>query len=83
MANILDRMAGSPWQFIPSTPAQFFVVQLARHLDDLNHMPEYRLLSERYPQHLLLQVFQRTLKRGERDKGLRFLRELPCGICPG
>lgn len=66
--NILDRLASSAAQFLPSNPLQFLALRMAARLQDLPNLSRYLVLFEHFPKELLLQAYheaQRASSLGE------------------
>ncbi len=75
MSNILDRVANSLGRFSPSKPTEYLALQIARRLNDLAAVRHYVVLFERYPEELLLDVYQRCASTGSLS-GERFMSTL-------
>jgi len=79
MRHILDRFAqprvGS---FRPKTVSEFFALQLARKLEDVERLYTYLILVEHHSEDSLLQAFKKTLNHANKKLRLaeRFHAEL-------
>jgi hypothetical protein len=69
MPHILDRVARTTSHFRPHTVTEFFALQLARKLGDLERLQTYVILVERHSEDTLLQAFKRAVNH--HHKGLR------------
>jgi hypothetical protein len=65
MQRILDHVAHSRVSFVPSTTQEFFALQLARKLNDVDHLRDYLTLAANYPTQFVLQAYHRAVKRAE------------------
>jgi hypothetical protein len=62
MRNILDRVAQPrAGSFRPKTVSEFFALQLARKLEDIERLQIYLILVEQHSEDTLLQAFRRTV----------------------
>lgn len=78
MTDILDRVGASPEHFRPGSITDFFALQLARKLGDVERLHNYLALSEQHPQQWLLQAFE-TAEKNPSERGTlaeRFEAEL-------
>lgn len=69
--NILDRFQDST-AFTPASPAQYFALQLARKLEDVQHLPDYVRLAERFGEDHLLAVYAQEVNRTDNHFAERF-----------
>jgi hypothetical protein len=76
MTNILARIAAERSSFRPQTAQEFFALQLARKMNDLQSVHSYAALSETYPEEFLVSVCRNTLDGGREDMAARFRAEL-------
>lgn len=72
MKDILNSVAEYYGRFSPSTPSQYLALQVARKLNDEGAFRHYLVLFEHYPEELLLNAYQRSL-RGGRPSGDQFM----------
>jgi hypothetical protein len=63
MTDILDRVGESSGHFRPGSITDFFALQLARKLGDVERLHNYLSLTEQHPQPWLLQAFRTAAKR--------------------
>jgi chromosomal replication initiation ATPase DnaA len=78
MTDILNTMATQVNACIPNTPMEYLAIQMARRLNDLEHVRNYLVLFEHYPEELLIKIFRTALEQ-ENPSGetfLSILREL-------
>ena len=77
MTNILDRITSARYSFRPQTSQEFFALQLARKLQDVERVHTYVVLADAYAEELLLTVYRDTLDHGRGDDmAQRFHTEL-------
>ena len=79
MLHILDRMAHpTTGSFRPKTVSEFFALQLARKLDDVERLHTYLILVEHHSEDSLLQAFKKTFNHPSQKLSLaeRFHAEL-------
>jgi hypothetical protein len=76
MSNILDQMAGPIVSFRPKTLADYFALQLSRHLNDTANLRDYLVLVEREVQTVILQAYRRAIEGGNSSLAARFQSEL-------
>jgi hypothetical protein len=79
MPHILDRVAHpSTGSFRPKTVSEFFALQLARKLGDVERLHTYLILIGIHSEDSLLQAFERTINNANKKLRLaeRFLVEL-------
>jgi len=79
MRNILDRVAHpSTGCFRPKTVSEFFALQLARKLEDVERLHTYLVLVWTYSEDSLLQAFKKTVNHTNKKLRLaeRFHAEL-------
>jgi hypothetical protein len=76
MSNILDQMAGPIVSFRPKTLADYFALQLSRHLKDTANLRDYLFLVEREVQTVILQAYRRAIEGGSSSLAARFQSEL-------
>jgi hypothetical protein len=67
--NILERLASSAAQFLPSNPLQFLALRMAARLQDLPNLNRYLVLFEHFPKELLLQAYQEAQRAGSLGEG--------------
>jgi hypothetical protein len=58
--------------FRPKTPTEFFALQLARRLNDVENVPRYVELTEHYRDDQILRALQ-GLAKSETRRGVEFL----------
>ena len=68
-ANILERLASSAANFLPSNPLQFLALRMAASLEDLPNLSRYLVLFEHFPKELLLQAYQQAKRAGSLSEG--------------
>jgi hypothetical protein len=73
MTNILNTVAKQAGKFVPSNPAQYLALQIARQLSDETALRHYLILFEHHPEDLLLQVFRRCAA-SQKLTGTDFMR---------
>ena len=79
MLNILDRMARpTSGSFRPKTVSEYFALQLARKLGDVERLHTYLFLVEHHSEDSLLQAFKKTVNHASHKLSLaeRFHAEI-------
>lgn len=64
MSDILGTLARTSRKFMPSKPAEYLALKLAKKLSDAAAVRYYSTLLDRHPQHLLLRVFRECAEKG-------------------
>jgi hypothetical protein len=67
--NILEQIASSATQFLPSNPLQFLALRMAARLRDLQNLSRYLVLFEHFPKELLLHAYQEAQRAGSLGEG--------------
>jgi hypothetical protein len=67
--NILERLANSAAQFLPSNPLQFLALRMTVRLQDLPNLSRYLVLFEHFPKELLLKAYQEAQRAGSSGEG--------------
>jgi hypothetical protein len=67
--NILEKLASSSAQFLPSNPLQFLALRMTARLQDLPNLSRYLVLFEHFPKELLLQAYQEAQRAGSLGEG--------------
>jgi len=75
MTDILERVAEQASHFIPSTPGQYIAMHVAKRLSATEHLRDYLVLFEHYPEEFLLQIFRKCCAE-ERPTGEAFMQNL-------
>jgi ABC-type sulfate transport system substrate-binding protein len=73
MTNILNTLAKQAANFVPSNPAQYLALQLAKRLSDESALRHYLVLFEHHPEDLLLRVYDKCASQ-EKLSGPDFMR---------
>ncbi len=73
MTNILDTVARQYGNCLPSRPEHYLAIQIAKRLSDTEAVRHYLVLSEHYPEHILLAALHRC-SREEALSGESFMR---------
>jgi hypothetical protein len=78
MTNILDTVARQCGNFLPSRPEHYLAIQIAKRLSDTTAVRHYLVLSEHYPEHLLLAALHQCSQAGtlSGESFMRSFREL-------
>jgi hypothetical protein len=76
MSHILDRVATSSNGFRPATVREYFALQLAEKLFDIQRLRMYVNLTDRHSEETLLQAFRKSAEDGSDAKAQRFHEEL-------
>lgn len=63
--NILEHLERQCSQFTPATPSHFLALRIAQILNGLPDLIRFVVLSEHYPQDLLLKAYRRA-RRSEK-----------------
>jgi len=64
MASILDLVAENRYRFLPNTRVDFLVLRMVHKLDDISNLRDYRILSEHYPDTVLITTFRKCIETG-------------------
>jgi len=57
MTSILNQVAEAQSHFEPAMPKEYLALQIARKLNDLEHLRHYLVLLEHYPEELIVRCF--------------------------
>ena len=58
--NILEQMARESRPFVPANPPHFLALRIAQALKGLSELTRFVVLSEHYPEELLLKAYRRA-----------------------
>jgi len=64
MTNILNAVAEYHGHFSPSKPSEYVALQIARKLGDESAFRHYLVLSEHYPENLILKAYHQCAREG-------------------
>ena len=64
MTSILDRFVDAQRPFIATSPQEYLALQIARKLSDVEHVKEYVVVLEHFPQETVVHAFRRAQARG-------------------
>jgi len=59
-SNILEQMANNHSRFVPANPPHFLALRIAQILNGLSELTRFVVLSEHYPEELLLKAYRRA-----------------------
>jgi hypothetical protein len=57
-ANILDQVAKRNGRFVPANPRHLLALRIANSLNGLEELTRFVVLSEHYPEELLLKAYR-------------------------
>lgn len=64
-SNILEQVANENSHFVPANPPHFLALRIAHALKGLSELTRFVVLSEHYPEELMLKAYRRA-RRSEK-----------------